>query len=288
MKQTAFSPHEGIYIQHLKTNQKNDMPVQHYHDAYEIYLQLDGKRYFFYDNMCHVLEHGDMLILRPFDIHYAESRDCEYYERYVLNFQSEVLSSVLTKEETYVLLEKKLQPCIVRLGEEETNELLEYFARADMYLKQTGFLADKLAVSAVIQLVCKAICHINDDHTQGGERVSPQIAGAIAYINKHYKEDISVDDMANAAHMSKHYFCRSFKRITGATSLQYLHNIRLTRVHDLLLKTAMTLDEIASVTGFTTTATMSRMFKREYGVSPRTFRKSGEKSQRELKLRDHI
>ena len=133
--------------------------------------------------------------------------------------------------------------------------------------------------TAVLQLICKAVGYIHDDPMQTGERVSPQIANAIAYIKKHYTEDNSVDDMADAAHMSKHYFCRSFKRVTGATALQYLHNIRLTRVHDLLINTPMLLDDIASQTGFPSTATMSRVFKGEYGISPRAFRKAAKELQ---------
>ncbi|MBQ3464011.1 MAG: helix-turn-helix domain-containing protein [Clostridia bacterium] len=278
MKGTAFSPHEDIYIQHLKTGKKNDMPVQHYHDAYEIYLQLDGKRYFFYDNICHVLEHGDMIILRPFDIHYAESRECEYYERYVLNFKSQALNSILTKEEAYILLEKKLKPGIIRLGDRETEELLEYFKKAEAYSKLHGFLADKLICSAVLQLIVKAVGYIKEDYLQDGERVPEKIIDALDYMNKHYKEEISIDDISAAANMSKHYFCRLFKRTTGATALGYLHNIRLTRVHNLLLNTTMPLDEIAWETGFGTTATLARVFKAAYGVPPREFRKSGKES----------
>ena len=83
MKRKAFSPHDDVYIQYLRNMEKHDMPVQHYHDGYEIFLMLGGKRYLFYDNICFTLERGDMAVLRPFDIHYAQSRDAEYYERFV-------------------------------------------------------------------------------------------------------------------------------------------------------------------------------------------------------------
>ena len=73
-------------------------------------------------------------------------------------------------------------------------------------------------------------------------------------------------------------FCRLFKRTTGPTALGYLHNIRLARVHNLLLNTIMTLDEIAWETGFTTTVTLARVFKAAYGVAPREFRKSVKES----------
>lgn len=277
MKGTAFSPHEGIYIQHLKTSKKNDMPVQHYHDAYEIYLQLAGKRYFFFDNICYILERGDMLILKPFDIHYAESRESEYYERYVLNFQSDVLNSVLSKEEAYILLEEKLNQCVVHLSEEQTGELFEYYSRADEYTKQTGFLSGKLQSSAVLQLVVKALSYTDNNFALKGEKVSSQIIDALRYMNKHYKEIISLDDISEAAHMSKYYLCRKFRDVTGATVLEYLDNVRLTRVHNLLVNETMTLDEIAEETGFSSAVNLSRVFKKVYGVSPREFRKNNRK-----------
>lgn len=60
MKRTAFSLHNELYVQYLKSENKHNMSVQHYHDTYEIYLQLSGKRYLFYDNTCYTLERGDL------------------------------------------------------------------------------------------------------------------------------------------------------------------------------------------------------------------------------------
>lgn len=58
MKRTVFSSHNELYVQYLKSENKHNMSVQHYHDTYEIYLQLSGKRYLFYDNTCYTLERG--------------------------------------------------------------------------------------------------------------------------------------------------------------------------------------------------------------------------------------
>lgn len=52
VKETAFSPHTDLYVQYMELSEKNNMSVQHYHDAYEIYLQLSGKRYLFHDDNC--------------------------------------------------------------------------------------------------------------------------------------------------------------------------------------------------------------------------------------------
>lgn len=64
MKRTAFSSHNELYVQCLKSENKHNMSVQHYHDTYEIYLQLSGKRYLFYDNTCYTLERGNLRITK--------------------------------------------------------------------------------------------------------------------------------------------------------------------------------------------------------------------------------
>lgn len=108
MKRTAFSPHDNIYIQHLKNTEKHDMSVQHYHDMYEICLLLGGKRYLFCDNYCYSLKRGSMAVFEPFEIHYAESRESDFYERYVINFRLEALAPLLDRGELN-MLEKKAE-----------------------------------------------------------------------------------------------------------------------------------------------------------------------------------
>lgn len=272
MKATAFSPHEDIYIQRLKTNQKHNMPVQHYHDGYEIYLQLDGKRYLFYDNICYTLERGDMVIFKPFDIHYTESRESDYYERYVINFKENVLLTILSESEQRFLLEK-INGCVIHLNEEHTIEMCGYFNRADEYAKQNSFFSKKLLHSALFALILKAAEYTGESIEVTGKQIEPNIIKALKYIEKHYTENISLEDIAGTAHMSKYHFCRKFHTTTGATALEYLNNVRLTKVHNLLLSTDTSIDEIASMTGFSSAVNLTRAFKKVYGSSPRAFRK---------------
>lgn len=271
MKGTAFSPHEGIYIQHLATTQKNNMAVQHYHDAYEIYLLLDGKRYTYFDNNCFTLQRGDLVLFKPFEIHYSESREVDYYERYVLNFQPDMLQGVLSKEELYFLL-GKFSSGVMHLTEEQTVLICDYFKRIEEYNGQGGFLTEKLKCFEVVQLFMKLLQFAERAEQICGEQIEAQIVSAIQYIKEHYRENVTVEDIAAAAHMSKYHFCRKFHEITGATAIEYLHNVRLTKVHYLLQNTKLSLGEIALETGFQSADSMSRVFRKNYGMSPRTFR----------------
>ena len=273
MKRTAFSSHNELYVQYLKSENKHNMSVQHYHDTYEIYLQLSGKRYLFYDNTCYTLERGDLAIFAPFDIHYAQSRESDYYERYVVNFRLEVMSKILDSGEIH-LLKQKINPCVVHLTEDRTQKVFELIKRVDEYNKRQGLLSDKLVYSAMLQLLVYITECIDDETATDGEKISPQIISVMKYINKHYAEDLNLDNISDIACMSKYHLCRKFKEATGATLLQYINNVRLTKVHSMLINTDMPIEEIAECTGFSSSMQLTRVFKSVYNIPPRTFRKN--------------
>ena len=273
MKRTAFSPHNDLYIQYLKNTEKHNMPVQYCHDMYEIYLQLGGRRYFFYDHTCYALERGDVAIIKPFDIHYGESRESDYYERYVINFNDEGLRPLLSSEELNMLRER-LSPCVIHLTEEQTQEAYRLFRRADEYSARNGFLSKKLLCSAVLQV----IMHITDCAGEftviKGKSADPQIVSALKYLNTNYKSGITLDDVAAAVNTSKYHLCRRFHDTTGATIFEYLNNLRLAKVHNMLINTDCTIDEIVKETGFSSSVNLTRAFKKLYGIPPTEFRKA--------------
>ena len=73
--------------------------------------------------------------------------------------------------------------------------------------------------------------------------------------------------------MSRYHFCRIFHSATGATFLEYLYNVRLAKAHQLLLGSDLSLNEISSRCGFSSTSHLARIFKNAYGIPPREFRK---------------
>ena len=280
MKRTAFSPHDKLYIQHLETSRKHNMSVQHYHDSYEVYLQLEGKRYIFYDNVCYTMERGDLAVFPPFVIHYAQSREADYYERYVLNVREETLNTILSTRENHMLL-GKLKAGVVRLTEEQTQSLYAHFTRVEEYTGKAGFLAEKLTLSAVLQLLMFVVeCKKETVQEDKENKIPGQIIRAINYVNHNYKEALSLDRIAEEINMSKYHFCRTFKNATGATVAEYLNNVRLTKVHSLLVNSDMSVGEIAGETGFGDTVNLSRNFKKVYGVSPVKFRKQESEKRR--------
>lgn len=92
------------------------------------------------------------------------------------------------------------------------------------------------------------------------------------YIHKNYAEKISLDDIANAAHISKGECCRIFKRLFDTTPFQYLVYYRLTRSIELLTGTDYSISEIAQHVGFCSSSYYTKCFRKEYNCVPHKYR----------------
>ena len=92
-------------------------------------------------------------------------------------------------------------------------------------------------------------------------------------------ERLTLEELADISCLSKYHFSRKFKETTGATVFEYLNNVRLTKVHCLLLDTNMSIEEISVKTGYSSALQLMRTFKDTYGMSPRAFRKSQNKTE---------
>lgn len=278
MYHTAFVPYDTLIINYYESPIKNDMKVQHYHDTLEIYLQTCGERYLFLNDICYTLRPGDLYLLKPFEIHYTESREADYYGRYLLNFSEEQLDLLLTVQERRSLM-RKLDSGVYHLSASRFDTVHALFRHIEETGSESGLLSQKLQYTYIFQLLME-LSHLLKESPDRRENVEasnirPELTEAIHYLNSHYQEPLSLDMVAEAVHMSKYHFSRLFHRATGATFLQYLNNIRLTRVHRLLLETRLPLTEIAKRTGFTSAAQLSRVFRGVYHSSPTDFRREG-------------
>ena len=95
---------------------------------------------------------------------------------------------------------------------------------------------------------------------------------AMTYINEHYMNDISLEDVAVFAGFSKYYFSRMFKQFSGVSFSEYLTAKRLNVASDLLVRTNQPIREIAVSSGFGSTATFNRVFRDSKNCTPSQFR----------------
>lgn len=93
------------------------------------------------------------------------------------------------------------------------------------------------------------------------------------FIREHFMDRISLGDIAEAGNIGKNEAIRCFRAGRGMTPIEYLRKYRLSQAEKLLLETDSSFTEIASLTGFDDPGYFSRLFKKEFGESPRAMKK---------------
>ncbi|HEV8645206.1 MAG TPA: AraC family transcriptional regulator [Burkholderiales bacterium] len=109
------------------------------------------------------------------------------------------------------------------------------------------------------------------------DRISTQpraVTQAVDFIHDNYPTDLSLSDIAAAAHLSPFHLSRIFKKATGVTPHQYLLQVRVNSARSLLTAGAgdRSLAEVATAVGFADQSHLTRHFKRMLGVTPKQLR----------------
>ncbi|MBN6187587.1 AraC family transcriptional regulator [Aneurinibacillus sp. BA2021] len=103
-----------------------------------------------------------------------------------------------------------------------------------------------------------------------------QLRKCLNYINEHYKEDLSVKQVAEQVNLSATYFSRLFKKETGHSFVYYVTFIKMQRAVWLLRHTNLTIEQIAEELGFNTPNYFSGTFKKYAGLTPSEYRATKE------------
>jgi AraC-like DNA-binding protein len=102
------------------------------------------------------------------------------------------------------------------------------------------------------------------------------IEQAIATMWNRYDEPLSLDDIADSAIMSKFYFSRVFRSMTGTSPGRFLSAVRLFKAKHLLLQTPISVTSIAYMVGYNSLGTFTSRFGRSVGASPGRYRAKSE------------
>jgi AraC-like DNA-binding protein len=99
------------------------------------------------------------------------------------------------------------------------------------------------------------------------------VARAImTYVQAHYKEEITIDAIAEAVHYSPGECCRLFKRVTHDTIFSYIRLYRITQASKLLRETGLSVEDIATECGFASASYFISAFKKCLKTTPLRYR----------------
>jgi AraC family transcriptional regulator len=132
---------------------------------------------------------------------------------------------------------------------------------------------DSLAVSVASRLVSSHSSVAQRPAAQNGGLGGRRLKQALAYIEDHLSEDLSLARVASITGVSASHFKTLFRESAGVPVHQYVIQRRIERAKDLLMRGKLSIAEIAFETGFSHQSHLARHMRRSVGLSPRAMKR---------------
>ena len=265
--------HEEFRLFHLRDVGVEEMEY-HYHEFDKIVLFLSGTASYIIEGRSYFLEPWDVLLVSHHLIHKPVIDPSDPYERVVLYLDPGFVRSHSTPEGDLTAcfrLARERQFALMRPDPAQREQLRRLLAALEEAVADRGFAGGLLARTCFLQLLIhlnRAMVQDHTDRVRSASRHDPKIERALAYINDHLADELTVDALAGQAYVSKYHFMRRFKQCTGCSVHRYITQKRLLAAADLL-RAGVSAQNACARCGFQDYSTFQRAFRRQFGATPR-------------------
>ncbi len=251
----------------------------HWHNEFEINYVISGKSEFVYGNERFVTDTGDIVILPPNMLHavYPHGDAGQIYDTLV--FRGEMFG--VNKEERGWV--SHIEPIIngnrgitapITAKHRFYGEIRKSVEHIFRCSKKNESIADLYLKSELLHLIClleEGDCIKTVKNRE--DKSMESIRSVLVYINRNYRENISVEQLADMVHLSKSYFMYLFKQVSGVSAIGYIIQLRIREACELLRNSDDTSAEIAFACGFQNLSNFNRQFKSCVGYTPGQYRR---------------
>ena len=256
---------------YLDTNHIN-RPL-HKHGFYELYYPISNNVTYCIGDAFFSLQAGDILLFSIDQYHGPVFYEHEKgYERIVLQVTAPLLQSLSSEKSNLCSAFHREFPCIYRFAPEIRNNIRLLLSKLLMEQDTHAFGHDLLYRAYLTELFV-LINKYHEDEELGGKTLTnsakkaQMIATTNHYIEENLEENICVDDLCKQAYLSKYYFMRVFKEMTGVSVYKYITQKRLMAAVRLI-KQSVPIASVCLQCGFKDYPGFFRAFKKQFGMSP--------------------
>lgn len=246
----------------------------HWHEEMEILYPLNGEADITVDNKTYRLPKKNITVIECCKVHSTHAHNDAMYLR--ISMSKECLLNYMPD-----IVDCQIQ-CIPETIREELFP--EYCKICDLLAELTTMYmhdasafrleAEGLILQVIARLLRFFSFHSIPDISSLSDTLAiERIRNVIRFVEQHFQENISSQDAAAFLGISQEHFCRIFKKNTGTSFLQYLDEVRLSKIYSDLQSTSLPVAEIMEKNGFTNQKRFNLSFKKMYGCTPSSIRK---------------
>ncbi|MBQ3258042.1 MAG: AraC family transcriptional regulator [Oscillospiraceae bacterium] len=237
----------------------------HTHDHMELFYIVGGKGHFLIEGVLHPVTAGDLVIINPDTLHTEVSLNAQPLEYIVLGIGGIQMADSTAGGEQFNILD--------HFESVEVSSCLRNILR-EMELKNFGYEDICQAYTEILIIRLMRMVELNvptSSHLGSGNR---RCATVRRYIDLHFKEPLTLEHLAEIAHMNKFYLSHSFKQEYGISPINYMINKRIEESKYLLAETDLSMSQIAQMLGFSSLSYFSQVFRKTQSRTPLEYRKS--------------
>ena len=256
----------GVFIKDLFLSRGHTsssvLMKSHFHNFYEIYYLREGKmRYIIKDEFFEVSE-GDVVLIPKGVIHNTAYGNDET-KRLLINFSEDTAA--------YPELLMSFQKKVIKLSPADGREFENIFEKLEREYERNDEYSRLLVTQYITELL---IIFSRSD----AKNTEPKLDGysqimqsAVKYINTNFASDISLDALSLKFGLSRSFFSRKFKEITGFGISEYITLVRIKNAEKMLSEEKLSVTDIAFACGFNDCSYFASTFKKIMGTTPHKF-----------------
>lgn len=267
----------GLFrIRYASERKYTEMKKTHFHDNYEIYYMLNGKKLYFINDKLYKAEKGDLIIVNPYDVHRTSSIEKSEAERILINFKYEFIEELMKSQNISLLpLEKGSGKIRLNVREQlQIEEILNGMLK-ECEAKEYGYIP---CVRAMLFTLLINVSRFSSKQEQVEETppssIEQKVLDVVSFICSNYQKDLTLDSIAQQFYVSPSYLSRIFKKVTGFHMSEYIQITRIKEAQKLLRETKGKVIEIAEKVGFKQIAHFNKTFRQITNTTPLKYRKN--------------
>lgn len=262
-----------------------DFPVVplHWHDEMEFLYIKKGTGTITINLVSHDVKAGDIVLILPGQLHSIHQKKPSAMDYENIIFQLDLLSApgadVCTTQFLGPLANGQVSlPALITAGDSLYPFMASCLNELDR-ICHDPIPAYSLGVKSILFQIFFLLFSQHDvlSSVREPHKAMEHVKTTIKYIELHYAERISIEQIAGVLHLSESHFMRFFKATMGVSFVRYLNEYRLTMASRQLTSSTDSILSIASQCGFENLSLFNRLFKKEYGMTPREYRRQYQK-----------
>ena len=274
MEQIANITSEYPYI---SGRVENDFTPWHWHDELEFGYVVEGEVEIATTNKVYRLNKGEGYFINTnvlASMKYPKNGSLDYFLFHPTFLSGHFRSIFETKYLNPILQNKKIDLIELRGSNSNQKEILKKLYQASLLReeKDTEFQTRNI-FSEIWLLLIEEIRQMKISSTPVSTTNQERLLTMMLYIQEHYSDKITLEEIASSAVISTREALRCFQNSIHQTPFEYLISYRIDMAKKLLRSSELSVTEIAIRTGFSNSAYFSKIFKRTCHMTPLAYRK---------------